>query len=49
MDNGTNASLYPMTQFNAWYTGTSKGDSSKHVQQCAWSPETCNKLCPDWT
>eukprot|EP00040_Diaphanoeca_grandis_P004443 m.28756 g.28756 ORF g.28756 m.28756 type:complete len:529 (-) comp15978_c0_seq1:92-1678(-) len=44
-----NQSIYPMSAFNAWYSGTDKGNTSKHVQQCAWSPETCNKLCPDWT
>ena len=44
-----NNTFYPMTAFNAWYSGTVTGKSSKHVQQCAWSPETCNKLCPDWT
>lgn len=43
-----NNSHYPMTTFNAWYSG-SAGDATKLVQQCAWSPETCNKLCPDWT
>jgi len=45
----SNATFYPMTAFNAWYSGSAKGAGTKHVQQCAWSPETCNKLCPLWT
>ena len=31
------------------YSGNVTGSASKHVQQCEWSPEKCNKLCPDWT
>jgi len=42
-------SEYPRNAFNDWYSGTTTGNSSKFVQQCAWSPDTCNKLCPDWT
>lgn len=44
-----NRTFYPMTTFNAWYSGAVTGNSSKHVQQCAWSPKTCNSLCPNWT
>ena len=42
-------SLYPRDEFNAWYSGNSTGVASKHVQQCAWNPQTCNTLCPDFT
>ena len=47
--------LTPKDAFNQWYEATySSGaiatrQTIKHVQQCAWSPTKCNKLCPDWT
>ena len=46
---GAAGPIYPMTAFNAWYSGGSDSAPIKHVQPCAWSPNTCNKLCPDWT
>ena len=42
--------LTPQAAFNAWYSaGGVGGNDTKHVQECDWSPKSCNKLCPMWT
>ena len=42
--------LTPQKAFDDWYAaGGVGGSGTKHVQQCAWSPSKCNKLCPLWT
>jgi hypothetical protein len=42
--------LTPQVAFNSWYSaGGVGGKVTKHVQECAWGPEKCNKLCPMWT
>ena len=42
--------LTPQKAFDEWYAaGGVGGSATKHVQQCAWSPTECNKLCPLWT
>ena len=42
--------LTPQKAFDEWYAaGGVGGSGTKHVQQCAWSPSECNKLCPLWT
>ena len=43
------ATATPASVFNAWYTKQGTGVDGQLVQQCDWSPSSCNAKCPLYT